>query len=410
MDLHFGLGENFCSVIAQIAREKIQYDFDLEAAVRVFTDNLGCDREQALQLISGRDYALYVDKNGDSDLMMCDRSSLPKDKEYPVFEATEMCDWWLETIEREAKHWQRALERCLTTLTIPPKKVDIDFSAEINVDSLLEAFVHDRPEDIKDQLYQRMVEMIEDSWDHGDRAFLKVKNLLKTMRFALDWIKEATNKIRIIKELSANGIIDKDGKNIQDYLDLVPMAVSDVFSYCTQAMQSMQSAKASDEYKSLLDEYIKAESEISTQLKYNIYPTDITKNFDAGWLSPTGAFYGMNGTIANMLHIQIADKLYDQGFIPHDDITNAIEHKDSWLEANGWIRIHGDEIAFWPSKHLTEARIPTKQQIDKLVEYAKKCHHGTLRNLSNQRMYVKASVLKQADDIQLKRMFDPYYI
>jgi len=405
MELNFGLGENFCNVLAQIAREKILYDHDFEAGVDVFTQNLGCDRQQALQLISGKDYVLYVSNNGDCDVTMCERSELPEGKEYEEFDADTLTKFWLETIKREGNRLTKDISGMLSLLYFPGRKVNLSFSAEVKVEDIINAFINERPEDIKDHLYQKMCEMIEDPWEHGDRNFFKFKNLLKTLKFALEWIKDSAAKIEVIKEMSAAGFIDKGEASITEYLDLAPFYVGEVHTTCTTALYMMKTGKSSDDYESLLDEYLKAEENLTTQLRYSIYPTKVEEKYDAGWLSPSGAYFALNGTVANMLHIQIADKLYDQGFIPHNEETNELNQKDSWLEKNGWIRLHHDEIAFWPTE---EHKAPTDSQVDKLVKYAKTHYHGTLCNISMGRKTIKASLLEQADKIQRIKMFDVF--
>jgi hypothetical protein len=47
--------------------------------------------------------------------------------------------------------------------------------------------------------------------------------------------------------------------------------------------------------------------EINKIVSEGIKPVEITDGYNAGWLAPDGTFYGLNGTIANMLHNQIAD-------------------------------------------------------------------------------------------------------
>lgn len=35
---------------------------------------------------------------------------------------------------------------------------------------------------------------------------------------------------------------------------------------------------------------------------------EIIEGYDAGWLSPDGDFYGLNGSVGNMLHLNIAER------------------------------------------------------------------------------------------------------
>ena len=103
-----------------------------------------------------------------------------------------------------------------------------------------------------------------------------------------------------------------------------------------------------------------------------------------------------------MLHIQLADKLYEQGFIPQNDETKELTQKDTWLEQNGWVRIHDHEIGFWPTDNMRE---PTDLQLKKLIEYAKSHYNGILQNTSNGKT-IKASVLESAEKLQIRELFN----
>jgi len=81
-------------------------------------------------------------------------------------------------------------------------------------------------------------------------------------------------------------------------------------------------------------------------------------NYDAGWLSPDGVYYGLRGEISNMLHIQIADALQEKGIVPSKPEgevgveLNAME----WLETHGWIKIHGNNVHYDGLQQLSEGQ------------------------------------------------------
>ena len=124
----------------------------------------------------------------------------------------------------------------------------------------------------------------------------------------------------------------------------------------------------------LLDNFLQSEREIGETIKRGIQPVEITDNYDAGWLSPSGVFYGLNGEYANMLHIQIADALMQARVIPREADCNA----DVWLEENGWVKIHGNIIHYDGYSQNPKVRITEKQR-EELVRYGNVCHRGLLK-------------------------------
>lgn len=116
-------------------------------------------------------------------------------------------------------------------------------------------------------------------------------------------------------------------------------------------------------------------------------PVDIKLNWDAGWLSPKGIFYGANGHINEMLHNKLANKLQEMGLIDYKE-TNP----DNWLLERGWTKIHGNWILYEGyliakrSKFQYELNMPlvkaipmTKEQRQQISLYGKICHGGILK-------------------------------
>lgn len=101
-------------------------------------------------------------------------------------------------------------------------------------------------------------------------------------------------------------------------------------------------------------------------IKRGILEKNILDGYDAGWLSPDGKFYGMNGSAEDLLHMRIADKILQDG-----DGLN----KDRELEKLGWLRIHGPEAygSFARDKNLY---CPSEIQVKLICDYIDKHHSG----------------------------------
>jgi hypothetical protein len=92
-------------------------------------------------------------------------------------------------------------------------------------------------------------------------------------------------------------------------------------------------------------------------------PNPISDMNDAGWLSPTGDWFGENGGIANFIHLNIARMLVESNVIP----KKAADNPDDWMDNNGWVKIHGNRIIHWGAKKTI---MITPAQMDALKAYA----------------------------------------
>ena len=127
-----------------------------------------------------------------------------------------------------------------------------------------------------------------------------------------------------------------------------------------------------------VQKYIDAAMEIDAVMSKGIEPVNIMDNYSAGWLSPEGLYYGLNGEIANMLHNQIADALKEQGIVLNDEDSNP----DAWLEQHGWVKIHGNNINFAGCCNVRIGKQNvdlTPMQIKKIYEYCALCHNGIVK-------------------------------
>jgi len=178
----------------------------------------------------------------------------------------------------------------------------------------------------------------------------------------------------------------------REYHTILQTVIQDFSSLCQMDFSDIETEEDD------LTKYIDATNEINEVLSEGIKPVDIMDNYSAGWLSPEGVFYGLNGEIANMLHNQIADALQDIGLIPlyvgdedekyflkGDETTKAYREKinpDSWLEQQGWVKIHGNNVQFAGclNNQIGKTNVNmTEVQIDTIHKYLQVCHGGIVR-------------------------------
>lgn len=95
-------------------------------------------------------------------------------------------------------------------------------------------------------------------------------------------------------------------------------------------------------------------------------------NWDAGWISPEGAFFADKGPTACFLHLNLAEEiavLYDM----KDSNGDGLDNPDRELEKQGWLKFHHQEVAYlgYHPGNIGKQRPISNRQIDKLYEYAK---------------------------------------
>ena len=123
----------------------------------------------------------------------------------------------------------------------------------------------------------------------------------------------------------------------------------------------------------------------------NIIKKDIMDGYDAGWLSPDGEFYGENGETSSMIHMNIAEQIFNASggkyaiAMMKDGVdimsTNSPEQ---WLTSHGWIKIHHNDCygSFIgrrdeePTKDYPYPYCPTDIQIKMICDYIDKYYNG----------------------------------
>ena len=149
-------------------------------------------------------------------------------------------------------------------------------------------------------------------------------------------------------------------------------------------------------------------------------PFDIMDGYDAGFLAPDGTFYGALGDTSDLMHMKIADALFEGKLALSDstEIKSAIaRHEDPEyiLMKLGYIKIH-DANVYGTFRHKKDEDkyedrklyCPTPEQIKLIADYIDKYHNGVLYTDYKCNEPVKTSVLRQADEIQLHEMFNRY--
>jgi hypothetical protein len=150
-------------------------------------------------------------------------------------------------------------------------------------------------------------------------------------------------------------------------------------------------------------------------VKNKILQKDILDGYDAGWLSPEGIFYGMNGDTSSLLHVQIAEDL-SKGIYKDKIETNkfGFRNSETYFTDHSWLKIHHNEVygyfrLYKDDKEDTRLFSPTNEQIKSLCEYADKFFGGkvyTSPQIVKHTEPVSTYKIRQADEFALRKIFD----
>lgn len=181
------------------------------------------------------------------------------------------------------------------------------------------------------------------------------------------------------------------------------------------------------EYKNTLTEELLHTTFGKEFLRYGIIKKNIMDGYDAGWLSPEGDFYGGNGETSSMIHLNIANQIFNASCNPiavkmmKDGISEfgCADSPDYWLEKNGWIKIHHEDCygAFIgrrdeaPTKEYPYAYNPTDIQVKMVCDYADKFYGGKFYTEANafgrmsQTEPFKTYAVRQMDEFGIHKVF-----
>lgn len=354
--LTFTIGKGFGQMLQRIAWEKLTEKYNPREAVEVITKSLpGCTEGMAVDILDGK-IILGEDE--------ATQEVLGTPGEGGKF------DIWIKitraALEVEATEWVETLEGLRQTIA----DAGGEFKFTVRYPELVSYISGDTDAGILDNPHSGTVEQIKGAIEGANDFFAKVEEVYGV----IVWMCDALNISRVL------------------FSDSVLRVRTIIDSLMTVDPEVEASIRKQDFQKQRLSEWMEEREENQTELE----PVEITEGYDAGWLSPDGDFYGLNGSTENLLHLNIAERLLASKKIPVKEMRNP----DRWLEENGWVKVHHDWIPFSGSfygKTLTEA------QIEKLYRYGQVCHRGVLR-LGTAQTQITAARLRATEPLMLNKL------
>lgn len=347
--LHFRVGADAGILLMNIAQEHLQYRTDIDKALKVFSDSFGggCPEDMQLKLLTG-DMVIEVDVET-QQFIVNDRKAEHED----IFPKLDLLKFFAEK--------QKQMDECLNDIEkgfdvlidkFRYRKLRYGYTFLFSVESVIKYIYGNDNED--------MLAEIEE-----DEELNSYKSLIKITYYFIKKSIDIRNLCRKVNELY-NTHIEFTTYDLLNLTKKVQNIVKLDFNF-------------TEGHETDVQNYLEATVKIDEIIKTGIEPVDIMDNYSAGWLSPEGKYYALNGEIANMLHNQIADALQDKGLIPENG-EHEHEHSQSpdvWLEQQGWVKIHGNNVHFAGclNHKMSKTNVDiTEKQIDIICDYIENCH------------------------------------
>jgi hypothetical protein len=381
--LHLTLGENAGIMLMEVAQETLIYSLNPEKALSTIKDVLiGCPEQLALEVLVGR--KVIVVNDDQVSVSVVDRE--PCHSDYPLLDPVKWSD------ERKEKLLKDAGELADELFDVMKEISEENGHFEISVDIL-------------DYVRQYETGNLRSFLDEI-REYPEIDRVFEIIAASRNFTHECYNALSVFRFLASHydNHISCDTDEMENLLSLIVnrsnMLLTSNLNAITAAVTVGMPGK-----DNRLEQYLESALSIQKTIENGIKPVQIIYKYDAGWLSPNGDYYGLNGEIANMLHIQIADALQEIGIVP----KNIDGHNpDSWLSCHGWVKIHHDHIlydGYYQAAFGMELIPLTEIQIKKIALYGNTCYGGILRfGFSMERR--SAALFESCDESVRARLLD----
>lgn len=393
--LNFRIGEDLPIILANIAQERLVYKLDPQSSLEVFKESLGIeDDDLILKLISGKELCAKVDKDT-QEFIAFPRTEDP-DNPYPILQAEDIVISWLDQELDICLGYSRVFNKSYYPSYFLSNPKSIHLSVSVDLDFLIRVFSGHKDQ-CRDYIFETIMTRFEDREDDYLTEMCALKDALISCKL---WFYGAIKKIDVIKFMASSKFIDISDSKYNIKLNKLEVELAHLYNHLLDFMIVADLEDLSEDYKEEIGSWLKINENISDLVAHEILPVEITLGYDAGWLSPSGLFYGMNGELNDMLHIQLSESLQREGIIPKDVVTTC-----GWLEDNGWVKIHGDWILYSCQDHeFNIVRSMTDKQIEAVVEYGKHCCRGFLR-FGYRMIRLSVATFKYLDNPQRNELF-----
>ena len=438
--LNMKIGTNLPKILLEIAQENI-LNGDVEKGITIYTNSLhGFNKEYALMCIKN-EAVLIVNEDEQTIVLNDDVKLRNKNKEnlYDWNKLLNEQELHLVNLANELQETKRLFEN-INDMGIR----DIENYSLQNM--MLEYFSNEQVSNIGvHNLAAKLIKGDEFAWNlygNGSNIWHNLcdnveSDNAKAYEKALYYTVKYVNIIRIIHKefikfnkqyhfLVDNGI----AKRIL-YVEQVMNRICSIlksFSDLNKGYYHGMCDKELYEYKKQIIEDMKNTVWGNEYLENNFIWNNIEDRYDAGWLSPDGEFIGANGDTSSMIHMCLAEDIWNGNSVygkrmREDDVSIYCNlSPEYWLGKEGWLKIHHDEI-YGYFKYKKNAEIthkedkvlycPTKKQIEMICKYVDKFYNGKFYMFpkilrTSEDKFLRTSDIRQMDEIALHNAFTHY--
>lgn len=406
--VHFSIGENLGKVLLDIAQEHILNGEPQEAIETYVKSFDGMDESYALQILrnnfvvetceDGVNINLTDDKNVrfQNAEYIYDWQKLMNDK---IKDLQGYVESYHDIVKQFNKHSNYAIYNANIT-EIVKRYYGEENMSNVGIHNIAAKLI--AGDDFAWNLYSNG----SDVWSHleGDVE----SDEAKPYQYALYFIVKYVNLIRSMYkdyvkfEKSYTWLLDKM------FIKRIPLVESDIENvldiikeFCnpnTGYYHSMCDEKITNLKETINDEILNT-SWGKEYLQNGIIKKNIMDGYDAGWLSPDGEFYGGNGPTSAMIHMNIAEQIFNGNNVYANrmskdgvSIWSGSNSPEYWLEKDGWVKIHHNDCygAFIGERNPEDrtpdfpyAYKPTDIQIRMICDYADKFYGGKFYTEAN---------------------------
>lgn len=420
------LGENVGKILLEISQENL-LNGNPEKSITTYTESLhGFTEDLVLELL--RNKAVLVTGNDGESLNYSDDPELLEENQTNIYNWEDIYCRKL----KELKDCQKGINSLISRLSdLGQNANDISLTKIINSQSdkeyhdyivsrvnLAARAISGNPwSNLKsssgESLWNRFVDKILGPDAEGERwefTIVLAAEYVKSIRILL---KDYINYTKSYEFLVKHGFIQRPRfieSTLEGILEILYKFTDDNVGY----HHPMCDEKIHDFKEEILTEILKTNFG-NEYVKNKILQKDILDGYDAGWLSPEGIFYGMNGDTSSLLHVQIAEDL-SKGIYKIEVDNYKIRNVEAYFTNHSWLKIYHDEVygyfrLYKDDKEDTRLFSPTNEQIRSLCKYADKFFGGkvyTSPKIIKCTEPVSTYKIRQADEIALREIFDIY--
>lgn len=426
--MHMKLGENLGEILLNIAQEKILKG-DPSGAINTYTESLVGIPEEYVVMILKNQAVLKTNPDG-INMDFSDDPQALKENEKNIYN-------WLNLISKkddELRELTKTIYHHETKFTQSARNRINDFNlmdyGTRQEDDLFHAGFHHIIARLianipfahcasnGEKVWNRIVSNVEndDAYTY-ERVYYHLVNYMQCIRLLLSDYKKLSTMYDWLLEKELISHIPFIEKNFERCIQIL-----DEFTNPNTGFHHPMCDEEISDFKEEITDVIMKTRWGKEYFLYGATIKDIMDGYDAGWLSPTGEFFGDNGEVSAMIHMNLAEQIYsgkgEYGKqMKEDDVSRwSTNSPEQWLQKKGWVKIHHQDCygSFIGSKDWTDyPYCPTQAQIKMICKYADALFNGKfyteynslgLGRHAHPEPYSTYKV-KQMDDIMLHKIF-----